>query len=51
LDNRTKTTGVILCDQARTLDVAIRNGEFKEKAPDDIISEVVDIIIGFIELK
>jgi mRNA interferase MazF len=49
LDERTKTTGTILCDQARTLDVSIRNGSFVEKAPDDIIDEVVDMIQGFIE--
>lgn len=51
LDGRTKTDGVILCDQARTLDVNIRQAEFTEKAPDDIVLEVVDIITGFIEIK
>jgi mRNA interferase MazF len=50
LDERTKTTGVILCDQARTLDINARNYEFIEKIPDDILLEVVDIIIGFIEI-
>jgi mRNA interferase MazF len=51
LDERTKTTGVILCDQARTLDINARNYEFIEKLPDDILLEVVDIIIGFIEIE
>lgn len=51
LDNRTKTTGVILCDQARTLDVGVRNATYAEKAPDDIIQEAVDMIISFVELK
>lgn len=51
LDDRTKTTGVILCDQARTLDVSIRNGTFAEKAPEDIVCEVVDIVTGFIEIR
>ena len=49
LDERTKTTGVILCDQARTLDVYARNASFVEKAPDDVIDEVVDMIKSFIE--
>ena len=49
LDERTKTTGVILSDQARTLDIKARNYEFIENVPDDILSEVIDIISGFIE--
>lgn len=51
LDDRTKTTGVILCDQARTLDVGIRNAAFAEKAPDDITLDAVDMISSFIEIK
>jgi mRNA interferase MazF len=49
LDQRTKTSGVILCDQARTLDIEARNYEFIEIIPDDILLEVIDIIGGFIE--
>ena len=49
LDSRTKTRGVILCDQIRSLDISARNGEFLEKAPDDLVSEVIDLIISFIE--
>lgn len=51
LDGRTKTDGVVLCDQARMLDLASRNAIFEEKAPEDITAEAVDIIIGFVELK
>jgi mRNA interferase MazF len=51
LDGRTKTTGVILSDQARTLDINARNYEFIEKIPDDILLEVIDIINGFIEIE
>ena len=50
LDKRTKTTGVILSDQARSLDIDARNCEFIETIPIDILQEVVDIISGFIEL-
>ena len=51
LDNRTKTTGVILCDQARTLDIKARNYELIETVPADILFEVVDIVSGFIEIE
>ena len=49
LDKRTKTTGVILSDQVRTLDIIARNYEFIECIPDDILLEVADIINGFFE--
>jgi len=49
LNDQTKTTGVILCDQARTLDINARNYELIEKIPEDILSEVIDIVYGFIE--
>ena len=51
LDERTKTDGVILCDQARMLDLNSRKSSFAEKAPEDIVSEAVDLIIGFIEIR
>ena len=51
LDKRTKSTGVILCDQARTLDIKARNYEFIEAVPEDILFEAVDIIDGFIEME
>jgi mRNA interferase MazF len=51
LDERTKTSGFIMCDQAKILDMQKRNAEFIEKAPDSTIFEVVDIISGFIELE
>ena len=49
LNDKTKTTGVILCDQARTLDIKARKFEFIESIPEDIFLEVIDIIYGFIE--
>lgn len=51
LDGRTKTDGVILCDQARMLDLNSRRASFEEKAPADIVAEAVDLIIGFVEAK
>ncbi len=50
LDTRTNTTGVIMCDQVRALDVLSRNGEFVEKAPENLVAEVVDQIISFVEI-
>ena len=49
LDERIKTTGVIMCEQVKALDIHARNASFYEKAPNDIIEEVIDIIIGFVE--
>lgn len=51
LDARTRTDGVILCDQARMLDLTSRHAAFEEKAPDDITAEAVDIIVAAIEIR
>jgi mRNA interferase MazF len=51
LDDRTKTTGAILCDQERTLDINARKYEFIETIPKDILFDVIDIINGFIEIE
>lgn len=48
LDGRTNTTGVILCDQAKMLDIAARGAEFKEKCPEDIWKEARELIISFL---
>lgn len=49
LDHRTGTKGVIMCEQAKSLDLSARNAVFAENAPPDIIAEVVDILIGSVE--
>lgn len=49
LDNRTKTTGVILCDQTKMLDVGSRNADFSEKLPEELTNEMIDMIYSFIE--
>jgi len=51
LDKRTKTTGAVLSDQARTLDINARNYEFIEKVSADILWEVTDIISSFVEIE
>lgn len=51
LDSRTKTDGVVLCDQARMLDLTSRGASFVEKAPADLVAEAVDLITSFIEIR
>ena len=47
LDERTQTTGVILCEQAKMLDVGARNAQFKEECPEDLWNEAKELIISF----
>ena len=49
LDNRTATTGEIMCEQVKCLDISVRNAEFVEFVPDDIMDEVIDLICSFVE--
>jgi len=51
LDDRTKTDGVVMCDQVRMLDLNSRGASFVEKAPADILAEAVDLIVGFVEIR
>lgn len=48
LDGQTQTTGVILCDQAKMLDVRAQNAQFKERCPKDIWEEAKGLIISFL---
>jgi mRNA interferase MazF len=50
LDDRIGTQGVVLCDQAMFLDLKARHAEYIEKAPDDTLREIVDILVGFVEM-
>ncbi len=49
LDSRTKTEGMILCEQVKALDINARKADFIEKAPEEIISEVLDIIHSMLD--
>lgn len=51
LDERTETTGVIMCEQIKALDVCARNISYREKAPKDIVDEVANMIISFVETE
>ncbi len=50
LANRTSTSGVIMCEQAKSLDLAARRATFVERAPRDVTVEVVDVLIGSVEV-
>lgn len=50
LDTRTKTQGVVLCDQVRTVDLAARKAEYIEVIPEDLLLEIIDIVFGLIEV-
>jgi len=49
LDDRTLTTGYILCDHVKSLDINSRGYSFIEKLPEDTLAEVLSIIISEIE--
>lgn len=49
LDDRTKTTGVVLCEQLKALDLACRQHVFIEKLPDDLLDEIISIVFSEIE--
>lgn len=51
LDGRTLTSGVVMCDRAKILDIGSRNAEFIEAAPEDVVFEAVDIVAGIIEYE
>lgn len=50
LDERTSTTGVILCEHLRTLDLASRQNKLIEKVPEDILKLVTDIVFAEVEI-
>ena len=45
----TRTTGVIRCDQPRTLDLAARNGKFLETVPEHIIDDVLARLVTVLD--
>ncbi|MBQ6252465.1 type II toxin-antitoxin system PemK/MazF family toxin [Ruminococcus sp.] len=51
LDERTQTTGSIMCQHIRTLDVESRGYNFIEKLPDDILQSVINVVFAEIEVE
>lgn len=48
-DDRTKTHGLIMCEQVKALDISARNGVFIEEAPEEIVAEVLDILHSLLD--
>ena len=42
LDAQTKTTGEILCEHVKSLDLSARSAVFVEKLPDELLTEVLE---------
>ncbi len=51
LDERTKTTGSIMCQHLRTLDINSRSFSFVEKLPYDLLRKVIDTVFAEIETE
>ena len=49
LDNSTKTKGVILCDQIKTMDIKIRKYKYLEDISADLLENVLDIVFSLME--
>ena len=47
LDNRTNTTGVILTEHMKCLDVISRNIQFVEKLPEDLLDKTLAYVKAF----
>ena len=49
LDGRTETSGEVMCEQVKCLDIGARDVSYKESAPDGILDEAIDLICSFVE--
>ena len=49
LDRRNTTTGEIMCEQAKCLDIEARNATFNESVPEDILEKAIDLICAIVE--
>lgn len=50
LDYRTQTTGSVLCQHIRTLDLNAREYKFIEKMPKDILENIIDIVFAQVDI-
>ena len=51
LDSRTKTTGVVLCEHVKSLDINSRTYKVIEEMPKDILENVINIVFSEIEVS
>lgn len=50
LDNRTQTTGVILCEHIKAIDVKAKDFKVVEKLPKDLLQTVIEVVFDEIEI-
>lgn len=50
LDERTQTTGVILCEHIKALDLSKRQYKVIEQLPQDLLQQAVNIVFSEIEI-
>lgn len=50
LDSRTQTTGVVLCEHIKALDISSRHYHVVEQMPSDILQKVIDVVFAEIEI-
>lgn len=49
LDERTQTTGVVLCEHVRALNLNARPYAIVESIPEDLLNRIIDIVFAEIE--
>lgn len=49
LGNTCTTTGVVMCEQVKSLDLCVRDPEYKDRVNSDVLFDVIDIVKGFLE--
>ena len=49
LDNRTTTTGVVLCEHVKALDINARSYTIVESIPDDLLNRIITTVFSQIE--
>lgn len=49
MDDRTQTTGVILCEHVKALDINARSYQVVEPLPKDLLAKVIDVVFAEIE--
>lgn len=50
LDDRTETTGVILCEHVKALDLNARTYRVVEQLPKDLLEKVIEVVFSEIEM-
>ena len=46
LDSRTKTTGYVLCEHIKSLDLSNREYKVIERIPDDLLDKVISVVFS-----